>query len=258
MAITAESKSLYLRKSSLPFRGQEIRTTPRSNSRDMPRPPSRGNSYPPHPPSSYQAQPPARILYPPQHAVPQPSITSVVGPPSAPLPQQPVQWRQPQQPTSPPEYLAPSSSHLTSTASVRMSSPGFDHHRSDSRVSSQEDIEKSKMLRSVQYNHFDPTLVYERQRCERALQRYNAACKLDSGLSEQEVNVEHVSSRCPRAPRAMLEQGKVESIALSLERVFEDAATALYRRLALFDALAKFKDRHPRRKQSSDDICKAR
>ena len=43
------------------------------------------------------------------------------------------------------------------------------------------------MLRSTSYNHFDPTLVYERQRCKRALQRYNAACELDSGLSEQEV-----------------------------------------------------------------------
>jgi len=43
------------------------------------------------------------------------------------------------------------------------------------------------MLRSSQYNHFDPTLIYERQRCERALERYNAACKLDSGIAEQEV-----------------------------------------------------------------------
>jgi acetyltransferase-like isoleucine patch superfamily enzyme len=44
------------------------------------------------------------------------------------------------------------------------------------------------MLRSVQYYHFDPTLVYERQRCDRALERYNAACKLDSGLSEHGVS----------------------------------------------------------------------
>jgi acetyltransferase-like isoleucine patch superfamily enzyme len=43
------------------------------------------------------------------------------------------------------------------------------------------------MLRSVPYNHFDPTLLYERQRCERALERYEAACKLDSGLTENEV-----------------------------------------------------------------------
>ena len=43
------------------------------------------------------------------------------------------------------------------------------------------------MLRSTAYNHFDPTLIYERQRCKRALQRYNAACELDSGLSEQEI-----------------------------------------------------------------------
>ena len=43
------------------------------------------------------------------------------------------------------------------------------------------------MLRSSPYNHFDPTLVYERQRCKRALRRYAAACELDSGVGEQEV-----------------------------------------------------------------------
>ena len=44
------------------------------------------------------------------------------------------------------------------------------------------------MLRSVHYNHFDLTLQHERQRCERAVERYNAALKLDSGLTEQEVH----------------------------------------------------------------------
>jgi len=43
------------------------------------------------------------------------------------------------------------------------------------------------MLRYTHYNHFDPTLLYERQRCERALERYNAAYKLDSGVSEEEI-----------------------------------------------------------------------
>ena len=62
----------------------------------------------------------------------------------------------------------------------------------------------------------------------------------------------------PRAPRAMVEQGKVDSVALSLEQIFEDAAKVLYPRLALFEALAKFKDRHTRRQQSNDDICEAR
>ena len=44
------------------------------------------------------------------------------------------------------------------------------------------------MLRSVPYDHFDATLLYERQRCQRAVERYNAACQLDSGLTEQAVH----------------------------------------------------------------------
>ena len=43
------------------------------------------------------------------------------------------------------------------------------------------------MLRHVGYNHFDPTLLNERQRCERALARYNAACNIDSGLDDEEA-----------------------------------------------------------------------
>jgi acetyltransferase-like isoleucine patch superfamily enzyme len=67
-----------------------------------------------------------------------------------------------------------------------MSSSGFDHTKSSFKVSSQEDVEKSKMLRSVPYSALDPTLHYERQRCNRALKRYNAAWELDSGLGDQE------------------------------------------------------------------------
>jgi acetyltransferase-like isoleucine patch superfamily enzyme len=68
-----------------------------------------------------------------------------------------------------------------------MSSTNLEHPKPVFKVSGQEDVEKSRMLRSSTYNHFDPTLVYERQRCKRALQRYNQACELDSGLGEQEV-----------------------------------------------------------------------
>jgi acetyltransferase-like isoleucine patch superfamily enzyme len=68
-----------------------------------------------------------------------------------------------------------------------MSSAGVDPRAAGFKISSAEDVEKSKMLRAAQYNHFDPTLVYERQRCERALDRYNMACKLDTGISDQEV-----------------------------------------------------------------------
>ena len=44
------------------------------------------------------------------------------------------------------------------------------------------------MLRSAPYNHFDSILLYDRQRCERAVERYNAALKLDSGLTDQGVH----------------------------------------------------------------------
>lgn len=71
--------------------------------------------------------------------------------------------------------------------------------------------------------------------------------------------VERVSSvTTPQAPRAMLQQEETNSTALSLERIFHDAAEKLYPRLALFEVLAKFKDGHQRRKQSSDSICEAR
>ena len=68
-----------------------------------------------------------------------------------------------------------------------MTSSGLDHHKSNTKTFTKEDVERSKMLRYTHYNHFDPTLLYERQRCERALERYNAAYKLDSGVSEEEI-----------------------------------------------------------------------
>ena len=160
---------------------------PGARPRAMSRPPTQGTPYPQHPPPPYQGQPPAPMQYPPQHTAPQPPEATATHPPSAPPPQQPAQWHQPPQPKYPAAYAPSSSSHSTTSGHARMSSSGFDHPKSNFKVSSQEDVEKSKMLRGVSYNHFDQTLVYERQRCERALDRYNAACKLDSGLSEQEV-----------------------------------------------------------------------
>jgi hypothetical protein len=62
----------------------------------------------------------------------------------------------------------------------------------------------------------------------------------------------------PQAPRAMVRQAESESTASSLERIFHNAAKRLYPRLALFEALAKFKDGHKGRAQSSDDMCEAR
>lgn len=59
--------------------------------------------------------------------------------------------------------------------------------RPGSKHFGKEDVERSKMMRGSEYKHFDPTLRYERQRCERAVNRYAAACQLDSGISEQEI-----------------------------------------------------------------------
>lgn len=56
-----------------------------------------------------------------------------------------------------------------------------------SRVFLNEDVERSKMLRGAPYNYFDPTLKGERQRCANALLRYNNACQLGSGISENET-----------------------------------------------------------------------
>ncbi|ETI28739.1 hypothetical protein G647_01190 [Cladophialophora carrionii CBS 160.54] len=148
----------------------------------MSRPPPQGTPYPQPPPPSHQGQTSVPIQYPPQHTA-SPTQGPSHPPPAPPPLQQPSQWNQRgYTPTHP-----PSAGPSTTPIHTRMSSSGFDHPRSSFKVSSQEDVEKSKMLRSVHYNYFDATLLYERQRCDRAVERYNAACKLDSGLGEQEV-----------------------------------------------------------------------
>jgi len=43
------------------------------------------------------------------------------------------------------------------------------------------------MLRHSRFNHLDHTLWNERQRCERALERYNQSTRFDSGLGEEEA-----------------------------------------------------------------------
>jgi white-opaque regulator 2 len=50
-----------------------------------------------------------------------------------------------------------------------------------------EELERSRMLRNYRYNHLDPTLENDRQRCDRALARYNAACSIDSGMDAEEA-----------------------------------------------------------------------
>jgi hypothetical protein len=88
---------------------------------------------------------------------------------------------------SQPDYRSPCpppAAHHTTTTHVRMTSSGYDPHKSGLKTFNKEDVERSRMLRGTTYNHFDTTLVNERQRCERALQRYNDASKLGSGVSE--------------------------------------------------------------------------
>ncbi len=58
----------------------------------------------------------------------------------------------------------------------------------------------------------------------------------------------------PRAPRAMVHQRNTNSEAMPLELVFNNAAKKLYPRLALFEALAKFKDDHKQREPSGNKI----
>ncbi|KIW84596.1 hypothetical protein Z517_03846 [Fonsecaea pedrosoi CBS 271.37] len=173
---------------------------PSANPREMSRVPPQSAGYPPShaPPAPPPPPPPApsnqaplgphhQQHFVPQHAAPQPVGPSVAHQPPAGPPQQQLQWHQPQQPASyghtygpPPPGPPPAHASVPSHTRMTSSSTSF-------KVSGQEDVEKSKMLRSVNYIHMDPTLVYERQRCERALQRYNAACQLDSGIGEQEV-----------------------------------------------------------------------
>lgn len=62
----------------------------------------------------------------------------------------------------------------------------------------------------------------------------------------------------PTAPRAMVQQEGIDSAALLLGQIFQNATRNMYPRLALLEALAGFKDGYKRRGRSSDDICEAR
>lgn len=64
---------------------------------------------------------------------------------------------------------------------------GYDPHKSGAKTFNKEDVERSKMLRGSTYNHFDTTLQNERKRCELALEKFNNASKLHSGVSEAET-----------------------------------------------------------------------
>jgi Maltose acetyltransferase len=140
----------------------------------MSRPPSQGAGAPPP------------ITQAPQHPPHHP-------PPTSQPPQQyPIQPA-PQQAAVPPAYYRrypppPVEYHGSSSVSrSRMASSSYEHHNSGAQTFMVEEVERSRMLRNTQYNHFDPTLENDRQRCVRALARYNAACSIDSGMDAEEA-----------------------------------------------------------------------
>ncbi|KAJ5112094.1 hypothetical protein N7532_000139 [Penicillium argentinense] len=61
-------------------------------------------------------------------------------------------------------------------------------HQLSGRAVSNEETEKEKMIRGELYRPFDVQLVEERDRCKRALWRFNNACNPVNGLSSKEQN----------------------------------------------------------------------
>ncbi|KIX00120.1 uncharacterized protein Z518_10257 [Rhinocladiella mackenziei CBS 650.93] len=170
--------------------------TSSAHPRDMSRPPAQGTPHTQHSSMtpSHQTQPPAPPHHPLQHAPPPPPPPQT-GPPnishtSGPATQHPSHWGPPQQPDyrhtyAPPGPPAPE--HHTPPSHVRMTSASFDQPKSGAKTFNKEDVERSKMLRGTYYNHFDATLQNERQRCAKALARFNEASKFDSGLGPEEI-----------------------------------------------------------------------
>lgn len=61
-------------------------------------------------------------------------------------------------------------------------------HQLSARAMNVEETEKDKMIRGELYRPFDLQLVEERDRCKRALWRFNNACNPHFGLSSKEQN----------------------------------------------------------------------
>ncbi|EXJ96501.1 hypothetical protein A1O1_01627 [Capronia coronata CBS 617.96] len=173
--------------------------------RDIPRPPTQGSVHSQHsapplsqPPSHMSPQRtttqagPANLPHPqppPHPHPPPPPPPPPHHPPSAGAPQQTTHWLPPQPPEYRPAYVSAPVEHHDSSGRghVRMASASFDNPKSGAKTFTKEDVERSKMLRCTSYNHHDPTLVNERQRCKQALARYNQACALDNAASEDEI-----------------------------------------------------------------------
>ncbi|KAL2411301.1 hypothetical protein ABEF91_002034 [Exophiala dermatitidis] len=201
----AQTQPLYT-SDHLPPVSEVNRSEHHSNvpSRDMSRPSTQvpiHSQHPPHPPPPL-SQPQPQMS--PQHPTIQASPASLSRPPPLPLPPPPppppppaaaaaapAQQQTPHWPSQPPsDYRSPygnlpGESH--DRGHVRLPSSGLENPKSGSKTFTKEDVERSKMLRHTSYNHHDPTLVNERQRCKQALARYNQACALDHDASEEEI-----------------------------------------------------------------------
>ncbi|ETN39018.1 uncharacterized protein HMPREF1541_07060 [Cyphellophora europaea CBS 101466] len=164
---------------------------------------------PPPPPPPQQAPPQAY-----QGPSPQPSPYSQHNYPPAPPPPPPPQHDSyarvpPQQPPHSSDYphhsrgpsydIAPphpppqpsSHSHqITPSMSISTISgggPPSSTSGTSSKTFNAEDVERSKMARLSRYNHLDATLVWERRRCDAAVERYNAELALTASKNDEEI-----------------------------------------------------------------------
>jgi acetyltransferase-like isoleucine patch superfamily enzyme len=103
--------------------------------------------------------------------------------PPAPLPQPPGIWAPPQPIDDRVQYGPPPSDQQSSPSRAQFPAIGLPA----GRAFNAEDVEHSKMVRSRQYSHMDETLQNERQRCRRALARFNEACKLENAVSPDQI-----------------------------------------------------------------------
>lgn len=70
---------------------------------------------------------------------------------------------------------------------MRVPPTPYDYQKSGAKTFTVEEVQRSRMLRHTRFNYFDQTLKNERQRCAEALARYNNACTLRSGVTEEEA-----------------------------------------------------------------------
>lgn len=169
----------------------------RSSYPGQPWPPQQG-----HPPYNDQLPPLSELArndtsksdYPPTTApvrdMSRPTSQHIPHPPPAPNPQS-GHWHQPpphpeyRQPYAPPP--PPRIDTHQPPPPMRVQTSSYDYQKSGAKTFTVEEVERSRMLRHTRFNYFDPTLKNERQRCAEALARYNAACMLRSGVTEQEA-----------------------------------------------------------------------